>query len=81
MKITVTFETDDANTALPGKVIAGVETMLNERGLDMHVHPTTGGMFHDLTVTVTDQYGAPIWGSVFDGAANNETDDDTEGTD
>lgn len=77
MRITVTFDTDETNTALPSKVVAGVQTMLNEGGLDHH--PTDGaGPFHDLTVIVTDDRGQPIWGSVFEGAANNEDEDEDD---
>lgn len=79
LTVTVTFTTSTLNTALPAKVVAGVEALCNEAGLDHH--PTSGGgPFHDLFVTVTGADGAPIWGSEFDGAANNEDTDDEDGS-
>lgn len=65
--VMVTFTTDAANGGLAAKVAEWVERMTEEGGLDMEP-----GRYYDLTVAVAGPDGAPVWGSVFDGRANND---------
>lgn len=64
--VAVSFTTAVDNVGLTAKVVAWVERMCNEAGLDLDA---AGGYF-DLSVLVTDD-DVPVWGSEFDGAENN----------